>query len=107
MSLDRLRREGEAFTEEISREYYLGLAGHKPAPVLQPIYEKHAQLMTPDALELTREAFTTAPKGSEEHRQARTLFEWLASLVVDQKLAPLDERQMAWEATSQVVVPGG
>ena len=106
MNLERLRREGEAFTEEISREYYLGLAGHKPAPVLQPIYEKHASLMTPDALAMTRDAFTQAAPGSEEHRQARTLLEWHAGLVVDQKLAPLDERQMAWEATAQVPVPG-
>ena len=106
MSLERLRREGAAFTEEISREYYLGLAGHKPSPVLQPIYEKHAAIMTPEALELTRDAFTSAPKGSEDHRRARVLFDWVASLIVDRKLAPLDERQMTWEATTLVNVPG-
>ena len=101
-----VRRDGEAFTQEITREYYLGLAGHKPAPVLQPIYDKHAALMSPDVLAMTRDAFMAAPKASEEQRQTRVLLEWVASLNVERTLAPLDEQQMAWEASAMVPVDG-
>ena len=37
-------REAEAFLEEIDREYYLHLAGHKPELEIEPIYERHAGL---------------------------------------------------------------
>jgi hypothetical protein len=37
LSIDRLRREGEAFMEELSREYFLAHAGLKTSAELQPI----------------------------------------------------------------------
>ena len=60
LSIERLRREGEAFMEEISREYYLAHAGLKPSAELQPMYAKHREILGRDALELTREAFRDA-----------------------------------------------
>jgi hypothetical protein len=107
MTLERVRRDGEAFSEELGREYYLGMSGHKPTPVIQPIYEKYAALSTPDTLGLVRERFAAAKPGSEEQRQIRPLLEWVASLASDRQLAPLEERQMAWESSAVVHVEGG
>ena len=107
VSLDRLRRDGQAFSEEISREYYLAAAGLKHTAELQPIYAKYAAIMSADALAMTLEAFRGATPGSEEHRQTRILLEWLASLQSGRELAPLEEREIAWEASAMVRLPDG
>src|SRR3954468_5122145 len=107
VSLDRLRHDGQAFSEEISREYYLAAAGLKPTAELQPIYEKYGAIMTPDALAMTLETFRGATPDTEDHRRARILLEWLAGLQSGRELAPLDEREMAWEASAMVTLPDG
>jgi hypothetical protein len=107
VSLDRLRRDGQTFSEEISREYYLAAAGLKPTAELQPIYARHAAIMSADALAMTLESFRGATPGSEDHRQTRMLLEWLASLQSSRELAPLEEREIAWEASAMVRLPDG
>ena len=107
VSLDRLRGDGQAFSEEISREYYLAAAGLKPTAELQPIYARHAAIMSADTLAMTLEAFRGATPGSEDHRQTRILLEWLASLQSGRELAPLEEREIAWEASAMVRLPDG
>jgi hypothetical protein len=107
MSLDRLRQDGQRFMEEISREYYLAMSGHKAQAELQPIYEKHSGIMTPDALAACLEAFRGAAPGSEEYVRGRMLLEWLAGLRSSRELAPLDERDMAWEASAVITVSDG
>ena len=47
LSIDRLRRDGDAFMQDISREYYLAHSGQKPTAELQPVYEKHAAILAP------------------------------------------------------------
>ena len=37
LTLEQLRRDGQAFTEEISRESYLAHSGHKRAAEFKPI----------------------------------------------------------------------
>ena len=71
LTLERLRSEGQAFMEEISREGYLAYSGHKQTAELQPIYRKYERIMTRDALELTVDAFESASEASEEKRSAR------------------------------------
>ena len=107
VSLDRLRRDGQAFSEEISREYYLAAAGLKLTAELQPIYGKYAAIMSADALGKTLDAFRAATPGSEEHRKTRILLEWLAGLQAGRELAPLEEREIAWEASAMVPLPDG
>ena len=41
LTLDSLRRGGQAFMEAVSREYRLAHAGLKPEAELQPIYERY------------------------------------------------------------------
>ncbi len=48
LGLARLRTDGQAFTEEISRESYLAHSGHKPVAELTPIYEKYAHVLGQD-----------------------------------------------------------
>ena len=63
LSIERLRREGEEFMQEMSREYFEAHAGLKATAELQPIYAKHREILGRDALELTR--WFLLPKGEE------------------------------------------
>jgi hypothetical protein len=107
LSLDRLRSEGQQFMEEVTREYYLAAAGHKPTAELQPIFQQHAAIMSPESLALTRDAFRAAKPCTEEHRQARMLFEWQAEAQSGRELVPLDEREIAWEGSAMVTLGNG
>jgi hypothetical protein len=107
LSLDRLRRDGQAFSEEISREYYLASAGHKPTAELQPIYERFRDVVGADAMAMTLEAFRSATPGTEDRRQLRILLEWQAGTQSSRELAPLDEREIAWEASAFLTLGDG
>ena len=106
-SLDRLRDDGERFMQEISREYYAAHAGLKGAAELQPIYHRHRATLGPDALALAVDAFRAAPEGSEARRSARHLVDWLAESQSARQLAPLDEREIAWDGTAVVRLDDG
>jgi hypothetical protein len=107
LSLDSLREGGESFMQEISREYYLAHSGQKGTAELQPIYARHAGLLNEEALGLTLDAFRSAPEGSEEQRSARLLLDWQAEAQSSRQLAPLDEREIAWESSAVVRVSDG
>ena len=104
MSLDRLRRDGEVFMEEISREYYLAYSGQKQAPELQPVYGKHSSILGDESFQLTREAFLAAPEDTEERRSARALLDWQVESQSSRQLAAQDEREIEWEGTAVVKV---
>jgi len=93
--------------QEISREYYLAHSGQKPTAELQPIYARHANILGPEALELTLEAFKGSTEGSEERRSARLLLDWQAESQSGRQLAELDERAIAWESSAVVRVDHG
>lgn len=107
LSLERLRRDGERFLEELSREHYLAGSGLKPTAELQPVYERHRAVIGRDALELVLDSFRAAPEGSEERRAARLLTDWQAESQSARELAPLDEREIAWEGSAKVRLDDG
>jgi hypothetical protein len=107
LSIDRLRREGEIFMQEISREYYQAQAGLKPTAELQQIYDRHGEILGRDALELAVEELRGVAPGTEAHRSARLITDWLAESQSARELAPLDERQIAWEGSAVVRLPDG
>jgi hypothetical protein len=107
LTLDKLRRGGERFMEEISREYYLSGAGHKPTAELQPVYERHGAILGQDALELTLEAFRSAPDDSEDRRSARLLVDWQVESQTARELAALDEREIGWENEAKIRLADG
>ena len=107
MTLDRLRSEGEALTQAVSREYYMAHAGLKPTAELQPIYERHRAILGEDVLAMVRDDFREAPQGSEVRRSARVLLEWLVDSQASRVLAPLDEREIAWESSAFLTLDDG
>ena len=107
LSLDRLRGGGERLMEELSREYYRAQAGLQQGAELAPIYTRHADVLSEESLAMARELFRSATPGSEELRSARLLLDWQAEGHVSRTLAPLDEREIAWEASAVVHVPDG
>ena len=102
LSLDRLRRDGQAFTEEISRESYLAHSGHKAVAEFKPIYDKYAHVLGGDALDLTLDLFKNTAKGTEEHRSAALLLEWQLDSQASRSLADLDEREIEWESSAVI-----
>ncbi|HEU4565411.1 MAG TPA: hypothetical protein VFS05_12200 [Gemmatimonadaceae bacterium] len=107
LTLDRLREEGDAFMQEVSRELYRAQAGHQGSAELQPIYARHAGLLGDDALALARESFLGAPEGSEERRGARYILEWLVEARAEREVAPLQEREIAWESAATLSLEDG
>lgn len=105
LTLDSLRRGAEGFMEEVSREFYAAHAGLKPSAELQVIYDRHAGVLGRDAIDLLREEFLATAAGTDEHRSARLLLEWEAESQAGRLVAPLEEREIAWEGGAIVEVP--
>jgi hypothetical protein len=106
-ALDALRSRGESFLQEVSREYYAVHAGLKPEANLQPIYDRHRDAYDDESLELALGLLKGSRPGTEEHRSGRMLVEWLLESRVGRALAPLEEREIAWEGDAVVRLPGG
>jgi len=107
LTLQRLRAEGQAFMEAISRESYLAFAGLKRTAELQPIYKQYERILGPEAFELTLEAFRAAPEDGDEKRAAQNLLEWEIESQAAKPLAALDEREIEWENSAVVRSPDG
>jgi hypothetical protein len=107
LSVERLRREGEQFHIELSREVYQAHAGLKGSAELQPIYHRHRDILGEGALEVARDFFLSSAEGSEEQRSARILFDWQVESQSGRELAAQDEREIAWEGEAVVRVPDG
>lgn len=106
-SLDALRRGGQELMQELAREQYLAYAGFKGTAELQAVYERHAGVLTPDSLALVRETWRDGDEESEEWRGARLLLAWQVEAHVQRRLARLEEREIAWEASATVLLPDG
>lgn len=107
LNLDRLRRDGQAFSEEISRESYLAHSGQKPVAELTPIYERYSAILGRDALDFTLGLFRDTAKGTEENRSARYLLEWQLEAQASRSLASLDEAEIALESSAYVQTVDG
>jgi hypothetical protein len=107
LDLQRLRAEGQAFMETLSRESYLALAGHKKTAELQPIYEKYDRILGEEALELTLDAFRSAAERTDDKRSAQSLLDWEIESQASKPLAALDEREIAWENAAIIRSPDG
>ena len=91
LTLERLRADGQAFTEEISRESYLAHSGRKPVAEFKPIYDRYDHVLGREALDLTLELFKDSARGTEEHRSAALLLDWQIDSQASRSLAVLDE----------------
>ncbi|MBI3566712.1 MAG: hypothetical protein HY084_00730 [Gemmatimonadetes bacterium] len=97
-----LRARGEAFLVEVSAEYHAAHAGLKAGASLQPIYERHRRAYGDDAWQDALDRLARAARGSEDERSARMLADWLLESRVGRELAPLEEREFAWESAAVI-----
>ncbi|HEU4630679.1 MAG TPA: hypothetical protein VFS08_13090 [Gemmatimonadaceae bacterium] len=106
-TLDVVRRAGEALMQDVSREYYLAYAGLKPGADLAAAYARHPRAWDDDALAAALEAWRGAPASGDEALAARALSEWLVETRAARALAPLEEREIAWEHAAVVRLADG
>ncbi|HUO74846.1 MAG TPA: hypothetical protein VMU39_29035 [Solirubrobacteraceae bacterium] len=76
MDLEAYRRRAEAFTHELTGEYYRHYAGLKEDYEIEAIYDDHAELFTRAAVEQLRDALERAQPGSEERRRRAMLLDF-------------------------------
>lgn len=98
--LDALRERGEAFLEELSREYYEAHAGLKGDAQLQSIFARHADAFDDEALAQVRERWN-------DDRGARMLLDWIVESRCGRALAALEEREIAWEGAAMIPLADG
>ena len=104
-------REGaEAFLEEIDREYYRHLAGHKPELEIESIYERHRLLFAREAVERIREAAQRAEAlagdRDDERRRLRHLLQFAFDGLVGQETKGEQAELARLEATLEVPQDG-
>ena len=102
--LDEYRRDAEVFLEEIDREYYLHLAGHKPDLEIEPIYERHEALFERAAVERVAEARREA-EGQEEDR-LRYLHQFALDGHLGAVTRTVETRLAELEASLEIAVGG-
>ncbi len=102
--LDEYRREAEVFLEEIDREYYLQGAGHKPDLAIEPIYERHEELFTHEAVDKVGEARAAA--ADEEATRLRYLHQFALDGHLGSVTRKLETRVADLEASLEIEVAG-
>ena len=102
--LDQYRVDAESFLEELSREYYLQGAGHKPDLELEPIYQRHEHLFEAEAVERIGEA-RGAARGEEEVR-LRYLHQFALDGHLGAATRRLESRMAELEASLELEVDG-
>jgi hypothetical protein len=107
MSVERLRKQGETFMQELSREFYESLSGLKSEALIQRVYEKHRAIFSADALDVAREMLEGSAEDTDERRSARILLDWQVESRSGRELASLDEREIEWESDTIVRLPDG
>jgi hypothetical protein len=105
LDLDRYRWRAERFCEELSREYYLHLAGQKPDLEIEAIYRGYAGLFTRDVMGRLRELAAGTTDG-EERRRLRYLLQFCFEGVVGGETRR-ESAELASLEASLKVDPGG
>ena len=104
LDLARYRVAAEEFTAEISREYYLHLAGRKPELQVAPIYERHRALFELPAVAAAREALGAA--AGADRRRLRYLTHFAVDGLVGLRTWRESEELARLEASLQVAIDG-
>src|SRR5947209_13500961 len=76
MDLAAYRGSAEAFLVELTTEYYRHYAGLQDTYDIEPIYERHRELFSQEAVESLRALAGGAQDGTEERRQLRLLLDF-------------------------------
>jgi hypothetical protein len=108
--LSTYRERAERFLEEIEREYYRHLAGHKAELEIEPIYDRHGELFEREAVERIREAAAGAEAlagdRDDERRRLRYLLQFAFDGLLGQRTKAEQAELARLEATLEVVENG-
>jgi hypothetical protein len=94
----------------VSRALHRAHAGLAPSADLRPIYARHADAVGPAALDVALGALADAESAAttdDAARSARLLADWQVEAQTARTLAPIEEREIAWEAAAVVATPDG
>lgn len=101
-----IRSSLESFSEEISREYYLYGAGHKPVLNLSDIYSKYLFLFTEESIESIKDSINRCENESERKR-LKMLLEAVYSETFSQSIKLLREELSNIETSGKFNTPNG
>jgi oligoendopeptidase F len=104
LDLDSYRERAEGFIEELDREYYLHLAGHKSELEVEAIYERHGSLFERDAVERIGDARRAS--AGELGRRLRYLHQFALEGHLGAATRAEEARLAELEATLEVEVDG-
>jgi len=104
VDLEHYRAGAERFCEQVDREYLLHLSGRKPDLELTPIYRRHEDLFTREAVEGLR-ALAAAAGGDEGRRRRYLLLFALDGLLGEATKAEAEEAA-SLEASLEVELDG-
>jgi hypothetical protein len=76
MDLDAYRHSAESFLSELTTEYYRHYAGLQDAYEIEPIYARHVDLFTSEAVGSLQDLRGAAAAGTEEHRRLQMLVDF-------------------------------
>src|SRR6478672_6452872 len=99
MDVDAYRLSAEAFLTDLTREYYLHYAGLKDAYEIEPIYGRHEELFTPQAIDSLRERRAATEPGSDESRRLRMLVDFAVEGHLGEQTKALEAELAHREAT--------
>src|ERR671937_2274045 len=104
MDMASYRASAEAFTAELSLEYYRHFAGLQDDLGIEAVYERHADLFTRAAVEELREAAAAAE--GEEARARRMLVQFCVEGVLGRETKELEAALARREAELELRVDG-
>ena len=106
MDLDAYRRRAETFSSELTATYYRHYAGLDPEFELEPIYARHAELFTRDAVQTLQELAGAAPSSTDQHRQRRILLDFALDGYIGQLSKGIEEQLAGREVALSLDVDG-
>lgn len=97
MELEHLRKNVEAFLEELAREEYQQQAGLKGRSEQARIYERHAHLTSPDLFQKVK-GMAEGVEDPERRKGLRFLIEFLAQNTLEAEVRELTDEVLSLEA---------
>jgi len=104
MDVNAYRLSAEAFMTDLTREYYLHYAGLKEAYEIEPIYGRHEELFTAQAIDSLREQRAATEPGNDESRRLRMLLDFAVEGYLGQETKALEAELARREAALTVHV---
>ncbi len=106
INIAQIRNSLESFTEEMSREYYLYGAGHKPVLNLEGIYSKYPGLFTSESISSIKDALFNCGNNTEKKR-LKMLLEAVYGETFSQNVKFIREEISGIESSGNIATPNG